>query len=88
MLFQKSANCKVKAIDISSLALKTAKINAKKNNVLDKISFEEVDFLRKGERFKNKFDIIVSNPPYISVRDYNTLQTEIKNYEPKIALTV
>ena len=38
------------------------------------------------ENVTKKYDLIVSNPPYIDERDYRSLQPEIINYEPKIAL--
>jgi len=73
-------NVIVTASDISVMALKTAENNAIKNNV-------EVKFI-KSDLFKNiegKFDLIVSNPPYVDDSIYNKLEPEIF-YEPKIAL--
>lgn len=69
------------ASDISSKALEVAKKNAKNNNV-------EINFLESNlfENFPNiKFDIIVSNPPYIKKDIIKTLDKEVQN-EPKIAL--
>ena len=43
------------------------------------------DFLQS--QFKSKFDIVVSNPPYIALNDINELQTEVKNYDPYFSLT-
>ena len=37
--------------------------------------------------FTTQFDLIISNPPYVSLQDYNKLSSEIKNYEPRQALT-
>ncbi len=39
------------------------------------------------EIYHNKFDLIVSNPPYISSQDYKTLPPDVRNFEPKLALT-
>ncbi|MCX7876176.1 MAG: peptide chain release factor N(5)-glutamine methyltransferase [Melioribacteraceae bacterium] len=74
------------AIDISVEAIEVAKQNAINNHVDEKISFINED-INKFNIENDSFDIIVSNPPYISVNEYQTLQNEVKNYEPKIALT-
>jgi len=83
LLLEKLAN-NVVAIDKSRGALKIAEHNAKKHGV-DKIKFIQHDFI-KGEITK-KFDLIVSNPPYITLSEYTQLNLEIKKYEPSIALT-
>ena len=71
----------VYASDISPKALEVAKINAKNNNV--EVNFFESDLF---ENLPNiKFDIIVSNPPYIKKDVIKTLDKEVQN-EPKIAL--
>lgn len=74
------------ALDISDQALEVAKINSDK--ILQK---NDMKFLKsdKLEIFKNqdiKFDIIVSNPPYIAYHDYISLDLEVKNNEPFLAL--
>ena len=74
-------NAKVTATDISSKALKIAKINSKKINC-NNIKFIQCDLLDKI----SKFDIVVSNPPYLSKLDYENVSDEIKLFEPKIAL--
>ncbi len=75
-------------IDLSSEAIKIAQENANLNKVenVDFICFDffDPDFVSK---FKNQFDLLVSNPPYISADEVNTLQDEIKNFEPRIAIT-
>lgn len=70
----------VSASDISFKALKVAKINAKNNNV-------HVDFIESDlfDNIDKKFDIIVSNPPYIKTEVINDLSLEVQN-EPHIAL--
>lgn len=76
-------NAKVYAIDISDKALEVAKKNAKKLQVEEKITFIKSDLF---EQIKNiKFDIIVSNPPYIKKEEINYLSEEVQK-EPKIAL--
>ena len=74
-------NAKVTATDISSQALKVAEINSKKINC-NNIKFIQCDLLDKI----SKYDIVVSNPPYLSKLDYKNVSDEIKLFEPKIAL--
>ena len=71
------------AIDISHKALRVAKKNAKKNK-----TFNRVNFQRKSiESFLNKkFDLIVSNPPYIPRWQLKNLMKDVKFFEPKLAL--
>ncbi len=78
----------VLGIDLSDKAIQIAEENAKLNNV-ENIEFIRFDFFDADfeNKFKNQFDIIVSNPPYISTEEFETLQDEIKIYEPRIALT-
>lgn len=81
-----SKNTKVTCSDLSGNALQVAKTNASKLNA--KIAFKEGDLLEpfKG-RFKNrKFDMIISNPPYIKSDVIPGLQTEVKDHEPMMAL--
>ncbi len=80
-------NSKITAIDVSSDAIKIARENSIINKVSDKIDFQEMDILKNDFSFDNKFDVIISNPPYINLEEYDSLQKEIINYEPKIALT-
>ena len=70
-------------IDISNKALNIAKKNAKNQNLSSRIKF----FSKPISNFFNKkFDLIVSNPPYIERRLIKFLQEDIRKYEPKIAL--
>lgn len=75
----KNLSCNVLATDISKKALEIAKKNAKRNNV--KITFKQSDILKN---IKGKFDIIISNPPYISKDEI--IDPLVKNNEPHIAL--
>ena len=70
-------------IDISSGALQIAKKNAKKLNILSNIKFQKKSL---DSFFSQKFDLVVSNPPYIKSGDLKNLEDDIKLYEPKIAL--
>ena len=71
------------AIDISYKALEIAKKNAISNCVSQKIKFLNIPFSRY---FNKKHDLIVSNPPYISTREFQCLSEDIKKFEPRIAL--
>ncbi len=70
-------------IDISTEALKIAKKNAKKHKINNKIFFYNKSFT---EIYDRKFDLIVSNPPYLLTKDIRNLQEDIKRFEPLIAL--
>ncbi|OGC06710.1 protein-(glutamine-N5) methyltransferase, release factor-specific [candidate division WOR-1 bacterium RIFOXYA2_FULL_36_21] len=74
---------KVWATDTSNEALNIAKKNAKKHEVVDKIKFIEGDLFAD---IKEKFDIIISNPPYIPTSDIKTLDANVKDFEPRDAL--
>jgi len=73
------------AMDISEKALKVAKQNAEFNNV--KVSFLQSDIL-KCKKLITKFDIIVSNPPYVRELEKKQMQNNVVKYEPKEALFV
>ena len=76
-------NIQITALDISGKALDIAIANAKNNHVQDKITFVESNlFQNLGQE---KYDIIVSNPPYIRRKELEILDREVKR-EPQIAL--
>jgi|ERR1035438_1338996 release factor glutamine methyltransferase len=79
-------NSFITALDISDEALKTANENASLHSVNDRTEFLRFDFLKEDFK-RNEFDVVVSNPPYISVMEYEKLRPELKEYEPKVALT-
>ncbi|MDX9702654.1 MAG: peptide chain release factor N(5)-glutamine methyltransferase [Candidatus Auribacterota bacterium] len=84
---KKCDSCKIFACDISSKALDIAKENAVRNNVADKINFFKADILHDWNRkTKTEFDYIVSNPPYVSLKDKRELSREVLDFEPHEAL--
>ena len=76
-------NSQITAVDISEEALRIAKLNAINNNVEDKITFVKSDLFENI--VKEKYDIIVSNPPYIKKDFMKKLDKEVQQ-EPYIAL--
>jgi release factor glutamine methyltransferase len=78
---------KILGIDKSKKAIEIAEKNSVHINSNGKVKFEAIDFADFSNTNTCKFDLIVSNPPYISLKDYESLEAELKNYEPKEALT-
>lgn len=74
----------VTALDFSSAALEVAGENAQLNNV-GHICYEQMDILR--ELPQEQFDLVVSNPPYISTVEMSSLMPEVRDMEPREALT-
>ena len=70
-------------IDISTKAIETAKINSRNLNLLNQAKFKVFDLNKYNI---GKYDLIVSNPPYIPSRDIKNLSKDIVNYEPLTAL--
>ena len=76
-------NSKITSTDISKKAINVAKKNAIYHNVIKSIEFIECNWINN---LKEKYDIIVSNPPYISDNEYKKISKNIKLYEPKKSL--
>ena len=76
-------HAKIIAIDFKDEILSVAKENAQKLNL--EIDFRKINIL--NEKINEKFNFIISNPPYISTVEYETLSNSVKNYEPKNSLT-
>jgi release factor glutamine methyltransferase len=94
-------NAQIVATDISPEALEVARRNAVRHESLDRIEFVEDDLLTHllpeesskrplGEDWAlplgPEFDLIVSNPPYVALSDAESLQREVRDHEPKLAL--
>lgn len=73
----------VDGVDISVSALEIAKKNAVFHNVSDRVNFYQSDVF---SNVSEKFDILVSNPPYIPFSDIQQVQSNVYKYEPKTAL--
>lgn len=83
-LLSELPNAVAVAIDKSSAALKVAQENAQKHEMGNRIEFIESDwFTNLGDK---KFDLIVSNPPYIPNLDEESLPKEVRNHDPSLAL--
>ncbi len=81
------SGCRILATDISDEALQVAQKNAELNMVAEQISFVNHDILQQVPAAAKNIDILVSNPPYISVQEMPNLDEEIRYYEPESALT-
>ena len=84
IILKKNLRSEVTGIDFSAEAIEVAKKNSKKSN-------HSIDFIFvKLENYvpNSRFDIIVSNPPYIPIKDLNSVDINVIDYEPKTALFV
>jgi len=79
-------DARIVATDISEPALEVAYYNACKLNFADRIDFRLGDTFETLEQDEEKFDAIVSNPPYVALHEMEELEPEL-SYEPHIALT-
>ena len=76
-----------KTVDIAAKAVEVAKENAQSLQVADRCEFFVGDLFAPFAESGDKFDIIVSNPPYIPQADIATLEADVRAYEPVSALT-
>lgn len=78
-------SCRVTAIDVSSAALDVAKANAEQHDVAERMEFVVSDlFAELPEAVE--YDLIVSNPPYITTAEMAELDTTVRDHEPHLAL--
>ena len=73
------------AADVSTAAIRVAGKNAQRHGVLDRLTLIESDVYSNIPN--TYFDAILSNPPYVPERDLTTLQPEVRDHEPQVALT-
>ena len=79
-------DARVTLADISKDALAVAKKNIARNKMTGRVSCVQADALRPAPAFLGKFDMIISNPPYITGADMPLLEDSVKLYEPHLAL--
>jgi release factor glutamine methyltransferase len=77
--------CRVTAIDKSAAALTVARENARVHGVAERIEFLEGDLLTMLPS-EQEFDVVASNPPYVTESEYAALPREVKEHEPRLAL--
>jgi len=98
-LIDEIKNTSLLSVDICKQSLEILNKNANRLNLMNKLHCAQINWFentwienikiitRKEKLFsKNKFDIIVCNPPYIKSSDIEKLQTEVKNYDPLVSL--
>ena len=79
-------DARVTMADLSSEALAVARRNCARNHLSSRVRCVQVNALEAAPAFLGKFDMIISNPPYISAADMEELGPEVKDYEPTMAL--
>lgn len=79
-------NIGIDAADISVKAVEIAKRNAEVNGVSDKINFFVLDIMSTLPESMDKYDMLISNPPYIKSEVIDGLEPQVKDFEPRIAL--
>ncbi|PKM50860.1 MAG: peptide chain release factor N(5)-glutamine methyltransferase [Firmicutes bacterium HGW-Firmicutes-7] len=83
--YNEKVNCI--GIDLSQEALKVAKLNGQINAVADRITWIISNLFNSiGEEYVETVDMLISNPPYIKTEDINSLMTEVRDFEPHMAL--
>ena len=79
-------DAKVTLADLSQKALAIAKENVALNKLSGRVRCVNVNAMEPAPGFLGKFDMIISNPPYITGADMETLEASVKDYEPHMAL--
>lgn len=80
-------NIKVDVLDYYPIPEKVTLINIEKHNLQDRVSFVKSDLLDVSIKNSKKYDIIVSNPPYIEEEEIEKLMDDVQKYEPHTALS-
>ncbi len=78
-------SAQVEATDLSDEALAVARANADRHGLTDRVSFHQGDLLEPVVDAE-PFDVVVSNPPYIPTADIATLEPDVRDFEPHLAL--
>ena len=79
-------DARVTLADISKEALAVAKKNVNRHQLTNRVACVQADALQAPPEFLGKFDMIVSNPPYITSKEMTQLDASVKDYEPHLAL--
>lgn len=88
-LLKEKKNAVGVGVDVSAKAIEVAKVNAKNLGVEEQVKFVQASWFDDSfiDLFDKKFDVIVTNPPYIPDKDIVNLETEVKKYDPMLALS-
>lgn len=86
-LLRERADARAVAVDISPDALRVAARNAARHSVADRLSLVASDCFAALDPAAHKFDLVASNPPYVAEVDLDILQREVRDHEPRVALT-
>ncbi len=78
--------CRVVLADISEAALKVARRNIRHLNLSARVACVSVDALSPWPSTLGHFDLIVCNPPYVRTEDWSTLESSVRDFEPRLAL--
>lgn len=79
-------NVHVTAIDVSDAALEVAQKNAQRHGVLERISFHQMDVFEPVDQLLlRRFTLLAANPPYVSRDEWEALQPEVRQFEPRVA---
>ena len=79
------ATCRITAVDVSPDALAVAKANAERHQVTDRVQFLVSDLFAEVPSSR-RFDIVASNPPYVTSAEMASLSKEVRDFEPQAAL--
>jgi release factor glutamine methyltransferase len=86
-LLYERADAVAVAVDISADALRVAARNAARHGINSRLALVASDCLAALDPAAQKFEMIVSNPPYVAEEDIGGLQREVRDHEPRVALT-
>jgi len=88
-LLKEKKNAVGVGVDVSAEAIEVAKVNAKNLGIEKQVKFVQASWFDNNfiDLFDKKFDMIVTNPPYIPDKDIVSLETEVKKYDPMLALS-
>lgn len=88
-LLHERQDARAVALDVSRAAIRIAARNAERNSVAERIEFLVSDCFDAlaAEQSETRFDLIASNPPYVAEDDLEGLQREVREHEPRVALT-